>query len=114
MVRPKVTKITVEVEGKEDIIIDTTTVLPEAIFFGDKGVYQILAPFYVGKDIKMEKDEVKTNWGENIADKIFGPAAPGTTLKKIDDTFINDAWTTADDNGDLLVMLIKMPDCPLR
>jgi len=119
MGRPTVTKITVEFEKAGGVkgtrIIDTTKgdELPEAIFFGDMGVYDILTPFYTGKTIQMTKDEVKKNWKENIANAIYGSTAKDDTLKTIDASFIKDAWTTKDDNGDLLVMMMKMPACPL-
>lgn len=114
--RPKITKITVEfeLEPKREIVITKPDDLPEAIFFGDVGVLQILPPFYVNNVVEMTKAKVKANWGTNIADAIFGPTTPDTEKKRIDQFFIETAWTTPDDNGKLLPMIRKIPGCPLE
>ena len=116
MPRPTVKKITVEIEWEGNTSTETITDLPEAIFFGDQGVYEILTPFYNGKTILMTKDEARNNWGDNIADKIFGAAEPGTASKKIDQQFIHDLWNTPKDAAadELLYMVRKLPECPIK
>lgn len=115
--RPKIVKITVEFEhgAPPPVVIDTTDPgkLPEAICFGDVGVLQILPPFYIIKEVNMTKSEVEANWGTNIANAIYGSNAPGSTVKRINQSFIETAWTTQDDNGRLLSMIRKIPGCPL-
>jgi hypothetical protein len=116
--RPKIVKITVEFEGGdpppiEIIIKDPAVDLPEAICFGDVGVLQILPHFYICKLVEMTKVEVKANWGTNIANAIFGPTTPDNEKRRIDQFFIEKAWTTPDDKGKLLPMIRKIPGCPL-
>ena len=44
MSRPKITKITLEIDGKETVEIDPDNT--DALFFTDQAVKDILAPFY--------------------------------------------------------------------
>jgi hypothetical protein len=117
--RPKIVKITLEFEGgtPSPVVIDTNepgVELPEAICFGDIGVKQILPPFYIIKEVNMMKSEVEANWGTNIANAIYGSSALPSVQRKIDQNFIETAWTTPDDNGKLLPMIVKKPGCPLE
>jgi hypothetical protein len=44
MSRPKITKITLEIDGKDSVEIDPNNT--DALFFTDQAVRDILAPFY--------------------------------------------------------------------
>ena len=44
MSRPKITKITLEIDGKDTVEIDPNNT--DALFFTDQAVKDILAPFY--------------------------------------------------------------------
>ena len=120
MDRPKVTRITVEyvrdngVREARIFDIDKGDELPAAIFFQDKAVNEILAPFYKSNPRQMTKSEAKKYWRSTIADNIYGASAADDTSKKMDDSFIKQAWTTPDENGNLLVMMAKMLNCPIK
>ncbi|NIM17971.1 MAG: hypothetical protein GTO45_38750 [Candidatus Aminicenantes bacterium] len=128
--RPEIEKITITLEfkggGSKEKVIDVKNPsedLPEAVFFGNKGVKKILPIFYVfeDKDVEMSRDEVEEKWGKKVAKKIFGdkaePAkkpAEKEEKKPIDKKFIRDIWDTPGDDGKLPVMLLKKPRCPLE
>lgn len=116
--RPEIKKITVEFTGgkKREIIINDPAVdLPEAIFFGDLGVKDILTPFYQDNtDKKVKKGDVKTWWKKEAVDKIFGPGAPDDKEVLINATVIDAAWNTPDATGESVAILIKKPRCPLE
>ncbi|NIM17972.1 MAG: hypothetical protein GTO45_38755 [Candidatus Aminicenantes bacterium] len=114
--RREVKKITIVMEGGKNKVFDIEggDQLPVAIFFANPGVYEILTPFYNGKDIKIKKADVKDEWGNNITDKIFGPGAPDDKEVKIDAAVINDLWTTEDDDQLQRSMVLKKPRCPLE
>ncbi|NIM17970.1 MAG: hypothetical protein GTO45_38745 [Candidatus Aminicenantes bacterium] len=117
-IRPNVTRITVDYVGGQKVfnITDPDVDLPEAIFFRDTGVTKILPIFYVFADTptEMSKAEVEALWGSKIANAIFGASAQPTDTKIIDKQFIETAWNTQDESGNLLPLIAKKPRCPLE
>lgn len=115
--RPEIKKITVEFTGgkkREIIINDPKTDLPEAIFFGDLGVNEMLVPFYrANPGKKVKKGNVKKWWSKETVDKIFDPGAPDDKEVEIDETVIDKAWNTPDATGESAAVLVKIPGCPL-
>jgi hypothetical protein len=114
--RRKIKKITIEIDGLPARIIDIDAggELPEAIFFGDTAVKEILTPYYDGKDKKIKKKDVKTYWFPEILDKVFGAGAPDDKEKKVDKKVIDDIWDTEDAEGETLALLLKRPYCALE
>jgi hypothetical protein len=114
--RRKIKKITIEIDGKPDRVYDIAggDELPMAIFFTSTAVHKMLSPFY--KDLNthliradVEKPEI---WGKKIADKVFGTGTEPS--KKITESVIYDAWSTPDEDGKYLAMVVKKPYCPLE
>ena len=84
MARPKITKITVEIEGKGPVEIDPANI--DALFFTEQGVKNILVPYYNStSSATMSGAEVENKWDT---------PDPGT--------------------GELLAMLKKRPDCTVE
>jgi hypothetical protein len=85
--------------------------LPAALFFTDKGVKDILTPFYEKEpNHTVKKVDVEKEWGKKITTKVFGSADE----KPITASLINDLWTTEDDDGLLRAAVDKKPLCPLE
>jgi hypothetical protein len=116
--RPEIKKITVEFTGgkkREIIINDPEKDLPEAIFFGNIGVKEILIPFYrINPGKKIMKGNVKKWWKTEAVDKIFGTGASDDKEVEINEQVINTAWDTPDVSGESTAILVKKPGCPLE
>jgi len=110
--RREIKKITIVMEGGKNKVydIENSGELPAALFFTDTGVYEILTPFYKGKNIKVKKVDVEQEWGQNITDKVFG----SNTEVTIDATVIDTLWTTPDADSLTRAYIDKKPLCPLE
>ena len=106
--RPKVTGITLDVvypDGESrKITIDPTHL--EALFWSDRTVLEIFAPYYESKESYITKDEMIARFGEK-----------GETLVqqqdkvKVTKDLIKEMWETESTDGYLPVTLGKTTDC---
>ncbi len=106
--RPKVTGVTVDLlypDGKSRTIkIDPTKT--EAIFFSDRAVKEIFAPFYEKHESKMPKDRLVKRFGVET-ERLIG----GEDEVKVDKELIKKLWENEGTDGFLPGLLSKTNDC---
>jgi hypothetical protein len=106
MSRPKITKITVEIDGKAPIVLEGKN-LPSAIFCDNQAVKWLGAFYDIHGDKTLSKAKAEANFGLTKAAAVMG----ANSDVNITSTVVNDIWITPDDKGELPPMLAKLPDC---
>ena len=106
--RARVTGITIDlVDTKGNA--RTVTIDPKvtkALFWDDKSVLEILAPFYTTNNPEMTREELIDRFG------VIGRKVAGASQKiKVTKDVIKKLWEEEDDNGDSLALLSKTFIC---
>lgn len=106
--RPKVTGVTIDLvypDGKaRTITIDPNQV--EAIFWSERAVKEILAPYYEKQQPEYSKDDYIKTFGD-IAPKLFS----SQDKVKFDKKTVEKLWNTEDNEGCLPALLRKSNKC---
>lgn len=106
--RAKVIGVTVELEdpkgNRKTVKIDPK--VTKALFWDDKSVKDILAPFYKKKKTKMSKKDFIGRFG-TIGKKIAG----SQNEVEVTEDVIKKLWEEEDENGDSLALLSKTFMC---
>jgi len=106
--RPKVTGVTVNLlypdGATRTITIDP--IITEALFWSDRAVKEIFAPYYEKHKSEMPKDKMVKRFGAK-GEGLLG----GEDKVKMDKNVIEDLWENDDPDGYLPAMLSKSIDC---
>jgi hypothetical protein len=109
--RAKVTGVTVNVlmPNGNSVTLTVDTWRCEAIFWSDRAVNQMLAPFYDLIDREVEIDELVERFGPSIAtiDSLSGKSGKVKMTPKI----IEEMWMLPDDQGVLEPFMMKTIKC---
>ena len=109
--RSKVTGVTVNLVdpngNPRTVKIDPTVI--KAIFWDDKCVLEILAPFYEKQNTEMTSQELSSSFGTVVGKKVAGSQKKVKLTKDV----IKKLWEEEDDNGNLPALLAKTLLCPV-
>ena len=110
MSRPKIKKITIEIEGKEEPLVLKDKQVPAAIFISEDAVKWLGAFYDIYGRGKLQKKHVKTALGETRAATI---SIEGNNIP-ITSELVKKTWDTADALDIKPALIIKRPNCTLE
>jgi hypothetical protein len=110
MSRPKIKKITIEIEGRVEPLVLKEEQVPAAIFISDDAVKWLGAFYDIYGRGKLPKEDVKTALGETRAATVTieGDDIPITS------ELVNKTWNTVDTVNIKPALIIKRPNCTLE
>ncbi len=106
--RPKVTGVTVRLSypDGESKTIEIDPNKTEALFWSDRAVKEIFAPYYEKHKSEMPKDKMVKRFGAK-GERLLG----GEDKVKMDKNVVDDLWENDDPDGFLPAMLSKSINC---
>jgi hypothetical protein len=110
MSRPKIKRITIEIEGRKEPLVLKGKQVPAAIFISDDSVRWLGALYDIYGKGKLSKKKANAALGAKRAASLLGEAE---TIP-INSELVNNTWNTAEELDILPAMVIKRPNCTLE
>lgn len=110
MSRPKIKKITIEIEGREEPLVLKGKQVPAAIFISEEAIKWLGAFYDIYGKGKLLKKNANTALGATRAASLVGEA---DTIP-INSELVKNTWNTADEVDILPALIIKRPNCTLE
>ncbi len=106
--RPKVTGVTVRLSypDGESKTIEIDPNKTEALFWSDRAIKEILAPYYEKHGREITKDEMVKRFGVK-GERLIG----GKDKVKVNGNLVDELWEKEESDGHLPALLSKTIDC---